>query len=532
MSMVTVIFLGEEYQITETINEFLDYDKILAPIRTKILNAIALDIKKDSDLIWDGDTMVPHIHDTADKYRNMVDESAALLVGKLLELGIYDVTKENLLDKVSTVGDINDLERLTFNNLHEEGHRFLNMKNAGMERAYNYAANSITGSGVRIFSNSFSSLMLFSAIERKIILSQAKKADKQYEEAISNLNSQTVFALDILYRKIMLKEFYPTMVQILLEFNSKIMSSFLVELISHGKFNFDDIENYDMQKAEEMLKNIAQVPDKVGFLKQVFLICPFCFAVYEACLKYGFLDKETFKTAKYFGFANELSEKIDEYIKGNLNNIEKITPLISILMSHRETNETEIWEQMYCNELQSILCEYKSFNIALTNKRELISFIRNNISKALNEVVKKSREDIKKSIDKKILSLVSEKKYDKLVELGLLSPESIRISGSSATVLADINNEIRASLVDCIMDYIEEAKQRLDAYNKAMSIYIKELKEKNNELSALESEKSNLGLLAFSKKKELAATIAIKTSELAEFKKILSEFKRTHEPKY
>ena len=38
MGMVEVSFLGEKYQVSETINEFLSYDKLLTPIMSKMLN--------------------------------------------------------------------------------------------------------------------------------------------------------------------------------------------------------------------------------------------------------------------------------------------------------------------------------------------------------------------------------------------------------------------------------------------------------------------------------------------------------------
>lgn len=524
MGYATVKFLGDEYQVSEAINEFLSYDELLTPMRTKILNELPLDIKKDSRLTFESNIITSRIHGATDKYRQMMEDGTELLVKKLLELGVYDVTSNDLLKNITSIGDINDLEKATFATLLEQSQRFVDMKNAGIERAYNYAASNITGSGVRIFTSSLSMLMINSVVERSILLSQAKKADKEYEEAVRAINIGTRDALDNLYREVMVKEFYPSVMQILLDFDRKVMGSFLTEVTTHGKFDFESVEKYNRQKAEEMLKNINRVPDKVGFLKQTFSTCPFSMEVYEECLKQGLLDKETFETAKYFGMGDELAEKIDLTIKNNLKNTKKITPLISILASYRGTDEIGIWKKIYEGTLGNIEGTYKSFNIALSDNRKLDKFIRDNINSTMKEVIKKSKEDVTNSIDKKMLSLISEKQYDELVEMGILSPETIRMSGSSATALNDINSEIRNALVDCIMKYIDEAKRRFDVYNRAMDVYEKELKQKNDELSALQLEKNKLGLFAFSKKKEITVTIDAKASEI-------SEFKRTHEPK-
>lgn len=524
MGYVTVKFLGEEYQVSETINEFLSYDKLLTPIRTKMLNAITMDVKRDARLTWDGTTMTSHIHGTADKYRKMIEDGAELLVKKLLALGVYDVTSNDLLKDISSITDINRLENGTFATLLDEGQRYVDMQNAGIERAYNYAASNITGSGVRVFTSSFSTLIINSVVERSILLSQAKKADKEYEEAVREINARTVFALDKLYREVMVKEFYPSIIQIMLAFDSKIMSVFLAELTTHGKFDFESVEKYNMQKAEEMLKNINQVPDKIGFLKQAFSTCPFSIDVYKECLKQGLFDKATFETAKYFGMGEELAEEMDNYIKTNLKNSEKIKPIISILSVYRGIEELTVWRKMYEGTLGNIEGAYKLFNSAILDKKKLDQFVRENVIHKMSEIIDKPIEEIEKSIDKKMKSLISEKQYVEFVDMGILLPETIRMSNSSSTSLIDINNEIKSALIECIIDYIEEAKNRFAAYSKEKELFDKELQRKKSELGILKSEKEKLGLFAFSKKKELSAKIESKENEI-------SEFTTTKEPK-
>lgn len=329
---------------------------------------------------------------------------------------------------------------------------------------------------------------------------------------------------DTVYREVMVKEFYPSIVQKLLEFGNKIMSVFLLELITHGKFDFESVENYNMQKADGMLKNISQVPDKNEFLKQVFLTCPFSVDVYKECLKQGLLDKETFETAKYFGIGEEIAGEMDNYIKNNLKNSEKVKPIISLLSSHRGTDELSIWKRMYEGTLENIEGTYKLFNTAIADKKKLDRFIKENIIKNMVEIVDKSVDDITTTIDCKMQSLITEKQFEEFVSMGILLPETIRMSGSSSTALNEINNEISSSFTECIMKYIKEAKKRLDAYNQAKALFDKEIKQKEQELSVLKSEKEKLGLFAFSKKKELSAIIASKENEI-------SGFKRTNEPK-
>ena len=242
--MVTVKFLGEEYEVSETINEFLTYDTIFTHMRTEILNSIMADIKKDAYTVLNADTIMDHIHNTTIKYRKIIENNTEVLVKKLLELGVYDVTASELLEDGTAVANINILEKNTLYTLLEEAKKLLNMQKAGIESAYNYAARNITGSGVRVFTSSFTTWMISVAVEKNIVMSQAKKADKEYAEAVKSINANTSNALDKLEHQILIEEFYPAMMQYLQDFCSEIMSKFLTELTNHGKFDFESVKKY------------------------------------------------------------------------------------------------------------------------------------------------------------------------------------------------------------------------------------------------------------------------------------------------
>lgn len=522
MGYVVVKFLGEKYQVSESVNEFLQYDSLLIPTMEKLIGQISENLSRDSK--HTPLDSFEYISGDLEKYKKIMIDGADLLLKKMFSLGIYDVTINDLIGNIDVFSDLEQFELTIKRKMVSESERFLNMRNRGMENAYRYARSNITGSGIDIFTNSISSLVAYSLAEGSILLSQAKKADKKYREAVSLISARVNSGLEQMCREVIFDEYYPGLIDILINFHMQITGCFLEELTSHNKFDFDSIEKYNMKKADDILNNIDQVLDKKEFLKQTFLICPFAYNLYEKCLEFGLLDKETFETAKYFGFADKLTEKIEQDIKKDLKNTEKIAPFISMLASHRETDEIEIWKKIYEGTLESIKNTYEIFNAALSDKRKLDRFVRDNINSSMREVIKKSREDVIKGIDKKMLSLVSEKQYDEFVGMGILFPEVIRMPGSSATVLNDINNEIKGVLTDCVMEYIEEARKRYDTYNKAMDIYEKELKQKNDELNALRSEKNSLGLFAFSKKKEMLTTIESKLNEI-------SEFKRIHEPK-
>lgn len=524
MGYVTVKFLGEEYQVSETINEFLHYDELLTPVRVKMLKALSQDIKRDSRSMTFGDETPDYVDRNARAYQKLMEECASVLVNKLFSLGIYDVTANDLLGTTTSIADLNEMKMKTLQTMVAEGRKYVDMKNRGMEHAYRSAASNITGSGVMVFSSSMTTLLIHSVVERGILMSQAKQADKEYEEAVRALNASTRYALDKMVSEVMVKQYYPAVMDILMEFNTKITSAFLVELAQHGKFDFASVQNYNMQKAEQMLTNISHVPDKIAFLKQAFNICPFSLDVYEKCLEYGLLDRDTFKTAAYFGFADNLAEKMDAYINRNLQNKAVIAPIISSLAEHRNTDETGIWRRIYKDTIDGIESAYRKFGHALTNKYALDSFIREYISPNMTSVAGKTKGDVERIISRKIASVISESRYLEFVEMGLLSAENLRKTGSTASSLSEINTELSNGLTSSVMEYIEEANHRLKCYEESKAQLDKEIQKMKSELDCLKVEREKLGFFAFSKKKELDLAIDSQTKQMAEYEK-------THESK-
>lgn len=522
MGYVSVKFLGEEYQVPETINEFLRYDQLLSPIMKKSLSMLSRDIEDDATRRWVGD--MSHVLDTTERYISLVNEGIDLLVKKLVAMDIYDVTAKDLLRDVTAIDEITRARDATLRSILSESQKVLELKNTGRMNAYRYAASNITGSGVRIFTSSFAMLMLHSAVEKSILLSQAKKADQEYENALKKINSQAGDALDRACRSVMLHQFYPSIMQALLKYMNQAMSFFLVEATMHDKFDFDSVKDYNMQKAADIIKNVNWASDKAAALKKAFLTCPFAQEVYEACLDNGLMDQGTFETATYFGMGPVIAEKMELYIKNNSSNVNLIRPIVHILAVYKGKDEKFYWETAYYHIVRDVLENYRKYNEALSDKKKLDKYIRGNISSQMLELVEQSEQKIRILVNKEFTNMIREEEYRNFVDLGILSPESVRPEKSSATSLSEINDEIKGALVAAIMEYIKEAQRRLAIYDEAKSAFDDAVKIKQDEIDALKADKEKLGFWAFSKKRQLDEVMGQKLKEL-------TEFKRDNEPK-
>ena len=524
MGYVTLKFLGKEYQVSEAVKEFLHYDELLTPMRSKIIQTLSQDIKKDAAGLTFGPHVANYVMHNVDVYKKLMRDCADVLVNELLTLGIYDVTTDNLLETTTEIADVEKLGMTILKSMLSEGDRFVKMKSAGMERAYKSAASNITGSGLMVFTNSIATLAINSVVESAILMSQAKQADREYEEAVRAINRSTRSGLDRLVGETLVKQYYPAVMDILVQFNIKITSAFLVELTQHNKFDFASVKKYDMKKAEQMLTNISRVPDKVDFLQQVFDMCPFSLELYEKCLDEGLLDSETFKTAEYFEFADNLVEKMDGYIQGHLQNRKVIKPIIAILANYRKTDELTIWRNIYKDTIFSIEGTYKNFSLALEGQCYLDRFVRQFVDSNIANVACKNEADISELVSKAVCSIVSQETYSEFTEIGLLNPENIRIEKSSAVELSQINAELIKELTAATMAYVEEANRRLKLYEESKARLNEAIRTMQSEVDRMKTEKDRLGFFSFSKKKELSSQIQQKEREM-------SEYEKTHESK-
>lgn len=520
MADVTVKFLGENYSFPEELKDYVSYCNEFEKINKRLSQALLVTMNRPT-ITGDETSQAGEVET---KLKEDMRKEGRKVISMLAKYNIFDVTESDLVDNNKGYIYYNDVYQNIMMrglrlNLAEDLQNFLD----GWEDAQQSAYSQVTGTGISMYSNSMIAHMTLAAFETSTIKKQCEQADRDYERAMDALSARGTSVTEKKNAEVMIKTF-AEIANAFGMFISELMDTFLNKLQQNNIFDYSKTKEYDIKRSSEILNNMSLVEDKKSVLIQAFKSCPYNPDIYAKVLEMGLCDFDTFKTAQYYYQDEVLTEVLDDYVKKNLKNTEKVTVPISILATYRGTDEIGIWKKIYEGTLENIEGTYKIFNTALSDKKKLDRFIRDNISSSMKEVVKKSREDVIKNIDKKMLALVSEKQYDEFVGMGILSPEIIRMSGSSVTTLNDINGEIRNALTDCVMEYIEEAKKRYDAYDKAMDIYEKELKQKYDELNGLRSEKNRLGLFAFSKKKEMTAAIDAKVKEI-------SEFKKTQEPK-
>lgn len=442
----------------------------------------------------------------------------------LISRGIYDVDEYDLGANITAVKEVENLATAVVLEMYSSVLEIHNENEAYRNSAYRSAASNITGSGVRIYTNSFSALMMHSAVENSILKSQAKKADKEYEDALRRINSRTEDRFDRMFSDALYNKFLPGLPAIYTLFHDELLKVYLLELAQHGHFNIDNIERYSENKSSTMLENMKHATDKRALLIQAYEMCPFNIEVYEKMIELGFFDVETMKDAKKIFKVSELSGLLEEKIKNNLKKPDVIKDYITVLADYKGVNETDILKTFYQSTISRIKNDYHELFLLCADSKRLDKWIMEKINSDMDKVVTTSEEDVRNKVNSWIQRNVEDSEFVELSNMGLMTIEDVRMKDSTMATLEDVKSEYANTMVSRIMDYIKEAKVRKVAYEEAYDKFNAELKKKSDALDSKMAELKQQGMFAFSKKKEIKA-------EIEQLQRDLDDFRRTEPTK-
>lgn len=127
-------------------------------------------------------------------------------------------------------------------------------------------------------------------------------------------------------------------------------------------------------------------------------------------------------------------------------------------------------------------------------------------------------EYINDIINMTINKIVTEQKIEKLINIGALRIEQIRLEESKETDLPSINKEYEKEINKCVGMYISEANERKKSFEEAKQTFNSEIKKQYYAIELKRNELKNLGFLSFAKKKELRVEIEKLEAQLIRYK--------------
>lgn len=512
-----VRFLGGTYSVSEDIVTFLNCRDFVSKGLIKLLNEASSLMSTYSRI--GGERAFARMDDDVKHIQKVMISIVKDVHNDLLKRDIYDVDEYELYERITSIKQVESMATEVALNMLDAAKKVQSQNQAMRDYAYRSAASNITGSGVRIFTNSFASLMVHSAIENSVLKSQAKKADQEYEQALKKISASSGDIFERIQTDGVFNQFLPQLPDIFTKFHDELLSNYLVELAQHNQFAIDALEKYSENKSSTMLENLKHAGDKKKLLIQAFEECPFNFEVYEKMLELGYFDIDTLMDAKKIFRGSELDNLLEEKINNNLNDIDKVNDYVKILAEYKGKDEMEVLSPFYQSTISRIKNDYHELFLLCADSRRLDRWISENINSDMDKVVATSEDTVKDKVNSWIKRNIEDKQFSELSDMGLITIEDIRMKDSTQTTLEEVKAEYVAKLISLIADYIKEAGKRKIAYEEAYDKFDAEIKKRNDAISEKYEELKQQGMFAFSKKKEIKTEIEQLQNELENFRK-------------
>lgn len=513
-SVINVIFLGQNYSFSGELARYVTYCNEFEKISDRLMNRLLVTMKKKP--MGEGDCSYTDMHE---KYEVELQNEGKKFITMLSKIGVYDVTEADVIYKNKGYE-----QYIQIRDKMQEGTRKIMLKTISnwmeqQENIYSSAASNIRGSGYGLISNSFLAHATFSAMEYSTLKRQAKEADRQYQQAIGELNRSTFSREEQQYIQFYASEIYPEIAAAFNKFTTELMAIYLLKLQEKGMFDSDKLSNYSLNKSAGILKNITLVDDKKAVLVEAYKICPFNPDIYADVMTYGLFDVDTMKGAKEFHQESILEGMLEDKIKSSLSNIEEAKDYIEVLAYYQDKSETEILKKFYENNISKIKNDYHEIYLVCIDSRRLSIWIKDYINADRDEIALTSEESVRDKVNSWLKRITDNNQFEKISAMGLIDVDDIKYKNSTKTTLAEVQAEYADKMITLILNYIKELGEKKVAYEEAYNKYNVALKKYMDAISEKNDELKRQGLFAFSKKKEIKAELDKLNKEYQEYRK-------------
>ena len=450
---IVLNFNGTVYTVPSDIMEYL---KILDTTENVQETLIADFAEKSADR-YDGivelRTMQPSFSKAAEKYVHL-----------LCEKGIYDQTVEDFIaesDGYELFSEIGEKASQTHERFSREERQNIQRRS---QAAVRRALSQINGSGVSVYSSSFLTLAMSSAVEYSTLKKQYNKANEQYKQSLSYYRFDEENERKRKERNYHNTYYQPQVEKALQMYSYELMQKYLIILVKNKQFDKSSLEFVDIGRSNKLLSNLKLSSDKEKVLEMAFLACPFNINTYLELGKMGCLDKKTLESARRFDLVPSLKEEFD-----------------NILSKVKYTGDI-------CKDLQDVEGVISALSLITSNKKE---YYYKKFAQPIYDNVVQRYTNLQRISSDKDFGLQILKKY--IANVANLSDEII-LGFSQREVLAIITErEFHALIVKCgFSDLTDRIKWESNAIEKSKidDFYIKSIYQAWTDLSRVLTERA------------------------------------------
>ena len=288
MSNVTVNFIDKEYSMPTDVVTYVGLVDFTNGIRDALMSSFKRQIWPNIAVIESDNFMIADLNDQTSKF-----------IRKLLDNDIYHRTANDYLQNNKGYELFLNTKRKIITQILSIRKAKLESYRAGVEGAIYRKEAAVTGLDFGIISGSFVNHMIYAYMDASKQTEQEKAAVKAYNKEIAELDKQNA-EYDKQEATYISENVIPAMNTVFTFFAYDLLDKYVSDLIAVGKFDSAALEYLNLERSNDLLRNLALSNNKQAVLQSAFSACPFNLDVYMQAMKYDLLDHTSFQTAKTF----------------------------------------------------------------------------------------------------------------------------------------------------------------------------------------------------------------------------------------
>ena len=459
----SVQFLGKTFQLPKEIPDYVKYLNLFNEFYNADLKIL---IKQINNREYAGGS-----EEDFRVWSEPLKKQGQEVIEMLLNMGVYDITIEDLVINNQGYQKLNELCATTLDKMRIILRDAIGNYIDEMDRNRAKAAETITGSGVSIITNSVTSALAYSFMEARTLSNQAKEADALYRESMKVAGERNTTEQKRKENNVLNNIYYPGVKECLNLFTAEMLFTFLTSLNSHGIFNYDSVKHYNIERSNQLIRNIAGKNKTIveGVLIEAFKNCPYNSNIFIAALDNGLLNKEELNTARIVGIDSEIAQYLIEQCKKSeelylgADFVEKLSIL-------QDTDPRTIIINIFNKYYHEININYSGLLNLNKAPGSLFSWRKRYIADD-DDFLNMSESEIKKKVVRHLHTICSENEFNYLCKFGL-----IKIKGVPDSYCSDyqnLNNYITDTLTNDLVlskDIVEKGikeKEKLKLLKEA-----------------------------------------------------------------
>lgn len=460
MGVVTVKFIGKEYSIPTDVLRYMELLSFTNNVKERLLNIFIRKIKSNIDIIEKKDFLEKEILDEANKF-----------IAKLCENDIYDRTANDYIKNNKGYEFIHTVNAEALKNIIAIRSARNEVYKTGVQNAIYKKEASVTGLDFGIISNSLVNHAIYATMNASEEHKQEQAALKQYNKEIEDLRENVLSNYEAQEQKYISSVYVEGIELGFTALTVEWLDKLLSDLVKNNKFDSNTLKYIDLERSNDLLKNLNLAKNKTPILETAFLACPFNIAIYMNAMKYDLLDYETFQTAKYFKQSDTIISFLKEAL-GEANYPNFVEPnYYSATLLARYTNKSvnDILHQHTASYANAVIREYGKIVQALDNP----NLCRDHLRKLNDDEILSGEGTSKRLANSLVHSIVSNGTWNILMEQCSHADLFERLQATAPTgVTICTKAEYDSYLAKALFDALEQvrkdsAKKIMDSRDRA-----------------------------------------------------------------